>query len=110
MPKRSSPNVLLILSDDHSVPHVSCYDDENTKRFKITPNLQEFAEQGMRFDRAYTSAPQCAPSRISIFAGRSPVGLGVTRFAQPPRANVRFFTDVLRAGGCRGPEHAGASA
>lgn len=93
------PNVLLILSDDHSVPHISCYEDENTTRFRITPNLQKFAEQGMRFDRAYTSAPQCAPSRISIFACRSPVGLGVTRFAQPPRADVRFFTDVLRAGG-----------
>ena len=93
------PNVLLILSDDHSVPHVSCYDDENTQRFQITPNLQKFAEQGMRFDRAYTSAPQCAPSRISIFAGRSPVGLGVTRFAQPPRSDVRFFTDVLRENG-----------
>ncbi|MCP4507632.1 MAG: sulfatase-like hydrolase/transferase, partial [Fuerstiella sp.] len=95
----SGPNVLLILSDDHSVPHVSCYDDENTRRFRITPNLRKFAEQGMRFDRAYTSAPQCAPSRISIFACRSPVGLGVTRFAQPPRADVRFFTDVLREGG-----------
>ncbi len=97
--EQSHPNVLLILSDDHSVPHVSCYEDENTKRFNITPNLQKFAEQGMRFDRAYTSAPQCAPSRISIFSGRSPVGLGVTRFAQPPRGDVRFFTDVLREGG-----------
>lgn len=97
--EQSRPNVLLILSDDHSVPHVSCYDDANTKRFRITPNLHKFALQGMRFDRAYTAAPQCAPSRISIFAGRSPVGLGVTRFAQPPRADVRFFTDVLRANG-----------
>ncbi|MGB1928953.1 MAG: sulfatase family protein [Mariniblastus sp.] len=93
------PNILLILSDDHSVPHVSCYDDKNTKRFKITPNLHTFAEEGMRFDRAYTSAPQCAPSRISIFAARSPVGLGVTRFAQPPRSDVKFFTDVLRENG-----------
>ena len=97
--EQTRPNVLLILSDDHSVPHLSCYEDENTKRFRITPNLQKFAELGMRFDRAYTSAPQCAPSRISIFAGRSPVRLGVTRFAQPPRADVRFFTDVLRAAG-----------
>lgn len=95
----SRPNVLLILSDDHSVSHVSCYDNENTKRFKITPNLQKFAEQGMRFERAYTSAPQCAPSRISIFACRSPVSLGVTRFGQPPRADVPFFTDILRSGG-----------
>ena len=94
-----NPNILLILSDDHSVPHVSCYNDENTKRFKITPNLNAFAQEGIRFDRAYTSAPQCAPSRISIFACRSPVGLGVTRFAQPPRSDVRFFTDVLRENG-----------
>ena len=93
------PNILLILSDDHSVPHVGCYGGENIKRFDITPNLDRFAAQGMRFDRAYTAAPQCAPSRISIFAGRSPVGLGVTRFAQPPRGEVRFFTDVLRENG-----------
>ena len=96
---QAPPNVLLILSDDHSVPHVGCYDDENTRQFNITPNLQAFAEQGMRFDRAYTSAPQCAPSRISIFAGRSPVDLGVTRFAQPPDSDVIFFTDVLREHG-----------
>jgi hypothetical protein len=61
------PNVLVILSDDHSVLHVSCYGDENAKRFNITPNLQNFSEQGMRVDRAYTSAPQCPSSRISIF-------------------------------------------
>ncbi|MEM9367714.1 MAG: sulfatase [Planctomycetota bacterium] len=89
----------MILSDDHSVPHVSCYGDVNAIRFNITPHLYAFAEQGMRFDRAYTSAPQCAPSRISIFAGQSPVGLGVTRFAQPARSDVLFFTDVLRASG-----------
>ena len=95
MADSSQPNVLLILSDDHSVPHISCYDDQNTTKFDITPNLQKFAEQGMRFDRAYTTAPQCAPSRISIFACRSPIGLGVTRFAQPAQADAPFSTDVL---------------
>ena len=99
MADQSQPNVLLILSDDQSVPHVSCYDDPNTTKFDITPNLEKFAKQGMRFDRAYTTAPQCAPSRISIFACRSPIGLGVTRFAQPAQADIPFFTDVLRAGG-----------
>ena len=93
------PNVLLILSDDHSVPHVGCYGSENCKRFNITPNLDAFAVEGIQFNRAYTAAPQCAPSRISVFAGRSPVGLGVTRFAQPPRGDVSFFTDVLRENG-----------
>jgi arylsulfatase A-like enzyme len=71
----SPPNVLLILSDDHSAPHVSCYQDANTRQFNITPNLEKFAAQGMRFDRAYTMAPQCAPSRISIFTSQSPVAM-----------------------------------
>jgi hypothetical protein len=70
------PNVLLILSDDHSMPHVGVYGSANCTQFSITPNLDTFAKQGIRFTRAYTAAPQCAPSRAAIFAGRSPVGLG----------------------------------
>ncbi|MBI1357841.1 MAG: sulfatase-like hydrolase/transferase [Acidobacteria bacterium] len=98
-PAADRPNILLILSDDHSVPHLGAYGCRDCKRFDITPNLDRLAAEGMRFDRAYTAAPQCAPSRISIFTGRSPVGIGVTRFAQPARPDVPFFTDVLRANG-----------
>lgn len=94
------PNILLILSDDHSVPHVGCYPDgDNCRNFHLTPHLDALAAEGMRFDRAYTAAPQCAPSRTAIFAGRSPVALRVTRFAQPAQADVRFFSDILRAHG-----------
>ncbi|MCZ6674331.1 MAG: sulfatase-like hydrolase/transferase, partial [Verrucomicrobia bacterium] len=75
----AKPNVLLILSDYHSVPHLGSYGETDA----VTPNLDAFAAEGMRFDRAYTTAPQCAPSRASIFTGRSPVALGITRFTQP---------------------------
>ncbi|VGO20695.1 Choline-sulfatase [Pontiella sulfatireligans] len=93
------PNILLVLSDDHSVPHLGAYGDVNCTRLNLTPNLDDFAEQSMRFTRAYTAAPQCAPSRISIFAGRSPVGISSTRFAQPARPGTPFVTDLLRAAG-----------
>ncbi|MDP7441550.1 MAG: sulfatase [Verrucomicrobiota bacterium] len=93
------PNILLVLSDDHSVPHVGAYGDANCQRLNLTPNLDAFAAEGMRFDRAYTTAPQCAPSRISIFAGRSPVALSATRFAQPARPGTLLLTDALRAEG-----------
>jgi len=96
---KDQPNILLILSDDHSVPHLGVYGDVNCQRFNITPNLDELAAEGMLFNRAYTAAPQCAPSRISIFAGRSPVGLSTTRFAQPARADTVLVTDVLRKHG-----------
>lgn len=96
---QQKPNVLLVLSDDHSYPHLGCYGDANVLAYNITPNLDAFAKQGMRFERAYTTAPQCAPSRISIFTGRNPVSIDVTRFAEPARREVEFFTDILRRNG-----------
>jgi len=95
MMNHNKPNILLLLSDDHSIPHLGCYGTTNVP----TPNLDRLASQGMRFNRAYTSSPQCAPSRTSIFSGRSPVSLGVTRFAQPARPDTVFFTDILRKNG-----------
>ncbi len=93
------PNILLVLSDDHSLPHLGSYGCANCQTLSLTPNLDGFALEGMRFNRAYTAAPQCAPSRTSIFAGRSPVGLRATRFAQPASADTPFFTDILREAG-----------
>ena len=46
------PNIVLIPSNDHSVSHVGCYGDVNCLRFNITPHLDAFASEGMRFIRA----------------------------------------------------------
>ncbi|MBG7613122.1 sulfatase [Polaribacter sp. BAL334] len=97
--QKNKPNILLILSDDHSYPHLGSYGDANVLKYQITPNLDAFAKEGMRFDRAYTSAPQCAPSRISMFTGSSPVSIDVSRFGEPARKEVDFFTDILKANG-----------
>lgn len=93
------PNILLILSDDHSIPHAGAYGGENCRRLNLTPNIDALAAAGMRFDRAYTTAPQCAPSRISIFSGQTPVRTSTTRFAQPARPGTVMFTDLLRQSG-----------
>jgi arylsulfatase A-like enzyme len=89
------PNVLVVLSDDHSVPHVGCYGNKDIK----TPNLDRFAGEGMRFDRAYVTCPQCVPSRASIMTGRSPVAIQMTRFAAPLPAEVPIFPELLKAAG-----------
>ena len=51
-----------------------------------------------------THPPRNVLRRVFLFfACRSPGGFGSTRFAQSPRSEVRFFTDVLRANGyCAG--------
>src|SRR3954451_4531664 len=61
----SQPNILLILSDDHSVPHLGCYGDKAAS----TPNLDRFASQGMLFDKHFCVAPQCVPSRAGFVTG-----------------------------------------
>src|SRR5262245_46681003 len=95
IPAANRPNVLVVLTDDHSVPHVGCYGNKDIK----TPNLDRFAAEGMRFDRAYVTCPQCVPSRASIMTGRSPVAIQMTRFAAPLPADVPIFPEPLKAAG-----------
>lgn len=92
---KDRPNIILILSDDHSAPHVGCYNNPEIR----TPNLDRFAASGMRFDRAYVSCPQCMPSRASIMTGRSPVAIQMTRFTAPLPMEVRTYPEILRAAG-----------
>jgi arylsulfatase A-like enzyme len=89
------PNILLILSDDQSVPHVGCYGNKDI----ITPNLDKFATEGMRFDRMYVACPQCVPSRAAIFTGRSPVAIGMTRFSAPLPREIKTYPEALKANG-----------
>lgn len=89
------PNILLILSDDHSVPHLGAYGNKDIK----TPNLDKFAAEGMRFDRAYVTCPQCVPSRASIMTGRSPVSIAMTRFSAPLPREIKTYPEALRAQG-----------
>jgi len=89
------PNILLVLSDDHSAPHVGCYGNREIK----TPNLDRFAAAGIRLDRAYVGCPQCVPSRATYMTGRSPVGIQMTRFSAPLPAEVVTFPELLRAKG-----------
>lgn len=89
------PNILLVLTDDHSNPHVGCYGTPDIK----TPNLDRFAAEGMRFERAYVTSPQCVPSRASYMTGRSPIGIQMTRFSAPLPADVPIYPEALRRAG-----------
>lgn len=82
-----TPNIVFILSDDHSHPFLGCYGQKEMK----TPNFDRFAAEGMKFTRMFTGAPQCVPSRATYMTGRSPVASRITRFSSPlPRDEVTF--------------------
>jgi len=59
------PNILFILVDDLGFADLSIHGSEDV----LTPNIDSIAVNGMQFDQAYVSAPQCSPSRAGIISG-----------------------------------------
>ena len=54
-----------------------------------TPNINRLAKQGIKFTRAYCSAPICNPSRASILTGVRPSTSGVYQNQHPWRPVLR---------------------
>lgn len=88
------PNFVWIVAEDLS-PTLGCYGD----RQGITPNLDRLASQGVRYTRAFTHAPVCAPSRSGLITGRYPTSMGShhmrSKLLNPPPT----FTSYLRKAG-----------
>jgi len=62
--KQEKPNILFIAFDDLR-PLIGAYGEPEP----ITPNLDAFANEAVRFDRSYVSYPLCNPSRASMLTG-----------------------------------------
>lgn len=91
------PNILFIVSDQHS-PHVlGCAGND----IIATPSLDRLASQGMRFDRAYCQNPLCAPSRASLLTGRYSRNIGIYDNMHVMESNSLTFPRVLGREGYR---------
>ncbi len=60
------PNILYIMTDDHSYQTFSAYDD----RFIQTPNLDRIAKEGVLFKNSFVTNSICAPSRAVMLTGK----------------------------------------
>lgn len=71
----SSPNFILLLTDDHGWTSTSIGMDRNlpssASDYHETPNIDRLAREGMRFSQGYASAALCTPARRSILFGQS---------------------------------------
>lgn len=68
------PNVIIILADDLGWADLGCYGST----FYETPNLDQLAANGIKFNHAYAPSPVCSPTRASLLTGKNPVRTGVT--------------------------------
>ncbi|MBE9667586.1 sulfatase-like hydrolase/transferase [Mucilaginibacter boryungensis] len=72
------PNIIFILTDDLGYGDVGVFfqnqrarDNNRSKPYTYTPNLDKMAAEGAVMLNSYTAAPVCAPSRSSILTGLS---------------------------------------
>lgn len=66
------PNILLIIADDWSYPHLGALGEPELR----TPNIDRLAREGLLFHHAYCAAPSCTPSRAALLTGQFPHQLG----------------------------------
>jgi N-sulfoglucosamine sulfohydrolase len=92
---KQRPNVVLILSDDHSAVFMGAYGNSDMK----TPHLDQLAREGIRFTNAFTTSPQCTPSRASLMTGRAPVDIRMSRFANALPRDIITYPEILRKAG-----------
>ena len=102
------PNIIWISNEDMS-PHLGVYGDTLAR----TPVLDRLARESIRYTRAFTTAPVCAPSRAAIITGMYQTTIGAQHMrttedrvpelpgpylAVPPHY-VKAFPEYLRAAG-----------
>ncbi|MFI3325700.1 MAG: sulfatase [Clostridia bacterium] len=63
------PNILFMMSDDHSANAISCYGSILAEVFQ-TPNMDRIANEGVRLDKFFATNSICTPARATIMTGQ----------------------------------------
>ena len=86
------PNIVVILADDLGYSDLKSYGSEID-----TPNLDQLANEGLRFSNYHTSA-SCAPTRAMLLSGVDSHRAGVANIAEAKtesQANSPFYNGTL---------------
>ena len=71
---KKKTNFVFFLVDDMGMMDLGTYGST----FHETPNIDNLAKTGMKFNYGYAACPVCSPTRASIMTGRHPVRVDIT--------------------------------
>lgn len=89
------PNIILVMTDDQGWGQTGYMNHPLLK----TPNLNAMAENGLRFNRFYASAPVCSPTRASVLTGRANDRTGVYSHGYALRLEEKTLPQALKKAG-----------
>lgn len=87
------PNIILFMAEDITLD-LSCYGHDTV----YTPNIDRLAIDGIRYNRFYTTSPQCSTSRTSLMTGiyHTTTGGIHHRSRVSPSSEVKPMTHYLK--------------
>lgn len=90
------PNIVWLIAEDIS-PALGVYGDP----VATTPNLDALAERSIVYERAYATAPICAPARSALVSGLYATSMGTMhlRSETPFSENLKTLPEHLAAAG-----------
>jgi arylsulfatase A-like enzyme len=89
------PNIVLVMADDQGWGDTGYNGHPELK----TPNLDDLAATGLRFNRFYAGHCSCSPTRASVMTGRHPDRMGTFNPGMPIRAQELTVAKVLQSAG-----------
>ena len=89
------PNMVLVMADDQGWGDMAY----NGHPVLKTPNFDEAAATGLRFNRFYAAAPVCSPTRASVMTGRHPNRMGTFKWGHPIRPQEITIAEALETVG-----------
>lgn len=94
----SSPNIILIFTDDQGYQDLGCFGSKTIK----TPNLDRMAAEGLRLTSFYAQ-PVCGVSRAALMTGSYPIRVGEPRNVKQlhtvPHPEEVTMAEVLKSAG-----------
>jgi arylsulfatase A-like enzyme len=91
----NKPNIVLVLADDQGWGDMAY----NGHAVLETPNFDDMASSGLRFDRFYAAAPVCSPTRGSVMTGRHPNRFGCFLWGNTLRPQEITIAQALKSAG-----------
>ncbi len=89
------PHIVLVMADDQGWGDMAY----NGHLVLKTPNFDNMAAAGLRFDRFYAAAPVCSPTRGSVMTGRNPNRFGCFSWGNTLRPQEITIAEVLQSAG-----------
>jgi arylsulfatase len=89
------PDIVLVSIDSLRADHISAYGYHR----KTTPNIDDWAAEGLRFARARSASPWTLPSHLTMLTGRWPLEHQVIEDDLALSPDVPLVTEALKAAG-----------